>query len=186
MLMPHTQLLYQGHPTFKSQLHEMFESGEADAYTKQELAHLIGCSFRTVATYELDWIRDRLADGDYFSPDVADDVMELRTVEKLTFAEIQVEVNDRYGISLTHHMILQLYRSRTTNPPVIPVEIDDADLPLETTRGTIVVWCGECRETGDCGECDFEELCKELVKDGCFVACERPLQKELLETYAPA
>jgi len=51
-------------------------------------------------------------------------------------------------------------------------------LPLQTTRG-MKLYHHKGRE--DCSKCEMEEVCREMVKQGNFVACESPLAKEIYE-----
>ena len=183
--MPHFQSTYRGKPTIKIRLFDLLESGIASDYTTEELADLFKCNIRTISTYELDWIRQKLADRELVPENVAIEIVSLRDKDKLRFGQIVGYIREVYDITVNRRMVIQLYRSQSDEPPPIIVEINDNDLPIDTRTGTIVAWCGDCRDVGSCSECGMEALCRELVKDKCFVACERPLTKELFDaSYA--
>ena len=57
-----------------------------------------------------------------------------------------------------------------------PMERDEYTLPLVTRSGVKT-----CHYKGkdDCEKCEMLERCREMVKDGNFVACEVPLVKEV-------
>ncbi len=173
------QSTYRGKPTVKLRLLDLLDSGEAANYTTEELADILNCNIRTVATYELDWIRQKLTDRELVPENVALEIVSLRDNDGLKFGQIVGYVREVYDIIINRRMVIQLYRCQSDTPPPIVININDDDLPLDTKTGTIIAWCGDCRDIGNCDECGMEELCRELVIDHNFVACERPLLKEL-------
>lgn len=175
------QSTYRGKPTVKLRLLDLLESGAASDYTTQELAELLNCNIRTVQAYELDWIRQKLADRELVPENVALEIVSLRDNDGLKFGQIVSYVREVYDVVVNRRMVVQLYRCQSDTPPPIVVDINDNDLPIDTRTGTIVAWCGDCRDVGSCSDCGMEALCKELVRDHCFVACERPLTKELFD-----
>jgi len=58
------------------------------------------------------------------------------------------------------------------------VEVDEEDLPLETRSG--IMWIVPVKRHRSCEKCDMEDLCREAVRYGWFLACERPLEGEML------
>ena len=51
------QLTYKGHPTIRIRFIEMIESGQAELYTNDEIAELLGCNPRTIETYARNYSR---------------------------------------------------------------------------------------------------------------------------------
>lgn len=72
--------------------------------------------------------------------------------------------------------------NRRHGKPVKPIpdllDIPPDDLPLLTLHGWM--WCEPISMRLNCEKCDMIELCKEAVKDGNFIACERMLEDEVL------
>jgi hypothetical protein len=57
-------------------------------------------------------------------------------------------------------------------------DINPYTLPLYTRRGRMLVVSD--KKCDNCGECPMEELCQWLVWHDCFIACERPLDGEVI------
>ena len=57
-----------------------------------------------------------------------------------------------------------------------PLEVGEYTLPLWTPMGMKTVHHEGC---DDCEKCEMLEVCRELVAEGNFVACESPLAKEV-------
>jgi len=56
------------------------------------------------------------------------------------------------------------------------LEPDEYTMPLQTTSGVKVCHYKGC---ADCNECKMLDVCRGLVKEGNYVACESPLAKEV-------
>ena len=57
-----------------------------------------------------------------------------------------------------------------------PMQPDEYTMPLVTRSGVKVY---HHKGKDDCGKCEMEERCRELVMEGNYVACEVPLVKEV-------
>ena len=58
-----------------------------------------------------------------------------------------------------------------------PLETWEYALPLWTPMGMKTVHHKGC---DDCEKCEMQEMCRKLVAEGNFVACESPLAKEIV------
>lgn len=69
------------------------------------------------------------------------------------------------------------YVAACTRTPL--ADVTPADLPVELYDRKRMLIMIEWDGYRDCAECVCEELCRFLLERDCYVACERPLKREM-------
>lgn len=72
---------------------------------------------------------------------------------------------------------IRSYISSFVRTPLAKVTPDDIPITLKNGKRMLIMIEQEVYK--DCEECEFYELCKFLLSRDCYVACERPLEKEM-------
>jgi len=161
---------------------------DGDARSDAEMADALGVTAGTLRSYHQQWRRQHgERNNRSLPPEVEVAILEMRNVGGLSFPAIAQVVREDFGYDATAKTIGEYYRRNAGGLPV-PVDVDGANLPLETTVGlcwAVKVWPPHKsnnkrnRHSDFCDFCPHRDECLEAGVRHWFVRCERPLEFEL-------